>query len=51
VNDKKEMIREVLISLGVVLALGFLGYYSNHYHYLTIFYSQPLDEEKAQTSS
>ena len=50
-NEKKEMIREILVSLGVVLALGFLGYYSNYYHYLTIFYSQPLDEEKAATSS
>ncbi len=50
-NEKKEMVREILISLGVVLALGFLGFYSNHHHYLTIFYSLPLVEEKAATSS
>jgi len=43
------MIKDLLVSLIVVGALGLLGYFANYHHYLTIYYSQPFEEEIAES--
>jgi len=48
-SDKQQMVKDILVTLVIVLALGLLGYFANYQHYLTIFYSEPLLEENSVT--